>query len=160
MRKAIILLGVLGLITISNAENVIATGTLSIEDMKKAILKLKQENDMQSARIDFLENKVSDLEKLKSELEKAIAEANKPLKEEKEEKEKVKPAITKAKTYCAIANLNVRKGPSKDEPVIARLKEGTVVSGTEKKRSWLKILKPSGWVSSLYLRECDGRKEK
>ncbi len=157
MRKVI--LAVLGLFTISNAETVIATGTLSIEDMKRMIIKLKHENELQSARINYLEKKVADLEK-------KLAGAGRSVNTEKGLAKGVSTISqtlgnVKPKTYCVIANLNVRKGPGINHEIIAWLKKGAVVSGTIKRGKWLKILSPSGWVSSLYLRECsNGRKEK
>lgn len=157
MRKVILV--VLGLFTISNAENVIATGTLSIEDMKRMIIKLKQENEIQSARISYLEKKVADLEK-------KLSGAGKSVNAEKGLEKGISTVgqslgNIKPKTYCVIANLNVRKGPGINHEVIAWLRRGAIVSGTIKKGKWLKILSPSGWVSSLYLRECgNGRKEK
>lgn len=158
MRKVI--LTVLGLFTISNAETVIATGTLSIEEMKRMIIKLKQENELQSAKISYLERKVANLEKKLSGFKGKSANVDKKLEKGFATMGQTLGAV-KPKAYCVIANLNVRKGPGLNHEVIAWLRKGAVVSGTIKKGKWLKILSPSGWVSSLYLRECsNGRKEK
>ncbi|ACO04975.1 bacteriolytic enzyme (plasmid) [Persephonella marina EX-H1] len=157
MRKlATAILG-FGLFVSVNAETIIATGTLSIEDMKRMIIKLKQENELQSAKIRYLENKVAKLEK---QLAGKITRANSSMMEGLKAGELMAKRIN-IKTYCTTANLNVRKGPGMNYEVFAWLKKGAVVSGTVKKGKWLKILNPNGWVSSKFLRECSyGREEK
>lgn len=138
MRKVIVAIGMITFSISNAAETIISTGTLSIDEMKKVIQLLKEENDLQNMRIENLEKRLIEMK------ERTIQE--KELREKEKEKEE---------KYCVKGNLNVRKCPSKSCEIIAWLKKGSVVETTgEKKGIWVKILQPSGWISSKYLKEC------